>query len=268
MERVARIGMSYTDMRKLSGRLSQLGVTLKEPALPIVGTGFLISEKHPNFPEVIKIAKDNELSILMEAKFSRQDYQQASHFTLFGMPKTYPAPSDRFRYREITYDSGKACGTCGVGLKQIGPFRFERPVKLKERQIMGLHWVFDEVFVSLPLSEVFTRFGIKTREVLNSNGKRILADVRQIIVPDIFVPMDGTELRALKCPSCTSEKYEPRHDIFFPRLDQTTDAPIFKIKQYIGSGAEAFRQIIINKAVYEALMAAKTKSAIIDPVAA
>jgi hypothetical protein len=268
MERVSRIGMSYSSLRKLSGRFSQLGVKLDEPKIPQTHTVFLISENHPNFSEVMKIARDNELLILVEAKFSPEDYRQASHFTLFAMPKTYPSPSEGFEYRRITYDSSRACSVCGVGLRQIGPFRFERKIKLKERQIVGLHWIFDEIFVSLPLvSEVFARFGIETREVLNSNGKRTLPGVRQIVVPEIYVPIDGAELRTLKCSACSSEKYEPRRDIFFPRLEKITDAPIFKTMQYIGSGGEAFRQIIISKDVYDALIAAKAKSVIMDPIA-
>lgn len=272
MQRLRRISMGGRKSKKLSNVLRELGVDLPKPTSLPGGsdfTVFVVAESHPNFAAVLQLAKDNDLFVLEEVKFDHRDYAAATHVTLYGMPKTYPCtPRGGFPNGSNTYDLSDACGACGTGRRQINSFRLEKEVKVKEREVIGIHWIFDEIFMSPWLAaEVFEKIDVPTRDVLNCSGRRVFPGVRQGIIPEVFVPVDTAGLAMAKCPSCEREKFEPRPGLF-PRLMERTDAPIFRTAQYFGSGGQAYRQIIVKRTVYDDLIAAGTKSLIADPVAA
>ena len=67
----------------------------------------------------------------------------------------YPQPEDY--YEEITYETSNACLTCNIGLEQKNEFRFKSEPKAKHSQILGLNWVFDQIFVRQIVKEVFEK---------------------------------------------------------------------------------------------------------------
>jgi len=207
----------------------------------------------------------------------------------------YPQPENNFGYIDKTYDSSSACLTCDIGLKQKDEFRFRSEPKIKDIQFIGLNWVFDQVFVTQVVKEIFEKeqvTGVEfSQPVINKTGLAITG-LYQLRVDNLLssglladnlktevceLPKDKSMLKFLKAngsklaegPFCGQTKYIfPQGDncikLKVDALDNKTD--FVRLDYYFGSGGSANRPIIISDRVKQIIDREKWSGAFLQQI--
>lgn len=169
----------------------------------------------------------------------------------------YPMPDMDFGYLNLTYDLNNYCETCGIGKKQKDAFRLKNVPPKGKKRIFGVGWVFDELFVERNLyNEIFKPLGIKSREVLKFKKDTPFEDRVQLVLPRTEEKLEIKDNPIEKCDDCGRWKYQPMPQGFYPKYSNII-APIFKSKDYFGSGAEARNLIFVVKELREKLIEMK-----------
>ena len=114
---------------------------------------------------------------------------------------------------------------------------------------MQLNWIFDEYFVSPATWEaVFKPLGIEKRPaVVHRSGVEIQTLV-QLDIPQVCgLKLEGAAYT--ECPHCRRKKYPPIFRGFLPE-PVGPNTSIFKSSQSFGSGALAFKLVIVSADAY------------------
>jgi len=169
----------------------------------------------------------------------------------------YPMPDDDSGYLDLTYDLTNYCEECGIGLKQKDSFRIKNIPKEGKKRMFQLNWVYDEIFVDTQLfDEVFKPLGIKSRKVLRYKKDIPFENVVQLVIPETeeSLKLEGYPIE--EYGQCNKKKYQPMPIGFYPSYSNII-APIFKSKEYFGSGASAFKRIFITRELRDKLIELK-----------
>ncbi len=149
-----------------------------------------------------------------------------------------------------TFDLTQYCNMCGIGARQVAPFRLKQAPKL-QNSVLQLNWVFDELFVARSVwREVFEPLGIGFRPVVLHRTGEELGDLVQLDI-NRAVDVDVDCLKRFKdCRRCGRRKYWPKYLIgpYPPPLKR--DAGIFRSHQYFGDGLQAFNSIYISQRLF------------------
>lgn len=178
----------------------------------------------------------------------------------------YPQPDeDNFGYRQVTYDLSGYCEECGGGKRQKAPFRIKSEPKWGRRSIFQLNWVFDEYFVRPDTYEkIFKPLGIAYREVTNAKGTELKTVLQLVTDEEIRVTVDG--LPADTCRKCQRTKYIPVTRGPFPPLAVEPRGHLAKTEQYFGSGASAWKGVIVSQKLASALKEPNFRGVSLRPV--
>jgi len=156
---------------------------------------------------------------------------------------------------------------CGIGKRQIAPFRMKAEPKWGTRSAMQLIWIFDEIFVRPTAWEAtFRQFGIDRRPVLHHRTQRELESVVQLDIAALAELRMDDNLPYVVCRRCDRRKHAHVMRGFVP-APAPTDAPALKSCQYFGDGGAANRAVLISNAVYRAITAAKLRGMEFDACA-
>lgn len=210
---------------------------------------FEISENDPKWKLVEANCSAFDLIHSQQIKFSREEIASAEWAELQPAKHIgYPQPESG-GYKTVTYgDSG--CKRCGIGREQIAPFRIKKAPS-KRTSIFQLNWIFDEYFLSAEnrvLVEESGITGIQFMQVLLPSGQAI-EEWSQMRVPKVLQPgVSAVTLDAEHCTHCGLTKYhEPRGERLKISRSSLVGAPdIVKSWELFGSGARAYRQILIS----------------------
>ncbi len=269
----------YDLLRK---ELDKLGAAYKTKELGAIGgqasrsVEFSIGESDPLFPVVAELVRKYHFYVQVGVHYSQEDREIAEWVYAVAGEYQYPQPEDDFGYLEATYDTSAHCARCGMGAFQVRPFRLERDFK-QSSQFLGLHWVFDEIFVRPEARMIFEREQVSGIEFLHpvyhKSGQDI-ASVCQMVVLTTARPGLVTEgLSTVTCkadneesyvegigrlknrlgsyPYCGRVKYHfPRRDTIKFRADVMRELPdVAKSYEYFGSGAGANRLVLARNKV-------------------
>ncbi|MBL8215031.1 MAG: hypothetical protein JNK87_30210 [Bryobacterales bacterium] len=170
----------------------------------------------------------------------------------------YPEPSAGFGYIQQTFDMQTYC-PCGLGKRQVAPFRMKREPRWGRRSILQLHWEFETFFVTPAAWErCFRPFGVEKMPVLNHRTGEELASVVQLRIPEeTEAHVEGLRFRA--CERCGRRKYMPIDGCRFPGPKQVP-APLFHSIERFNDGA--FRLVYVRMDLYGAIYAAGLKGAV------
>jgi hypothetical protein len=183
--------------------------------------------------------------------FSLADLDSAKFLRILAKSGGYPQPEEENGYLSATYDLAEYCPHCGVGKKQARPLRLKGSPALRDNSILQLNWIFDEYFVSPATWEaVFKPLGIGMRPaVLHRTGAEIMSAV-QLAIPDVCdLALDEASYFE-ECRSCGRKKYSPVFRGFLPEPINPS-AMIVKSSQSFGSGALAFKLVLVSNALYK-----------------
>jgi hypothetical protein len=186
----------------------------------------------------------------------------------------YPQPEDN--YKEATYDTRNYCSRCGQGAIQNRPFRLKKDFVQRQTKFLGLHWVFDEIFVRPEIKGLFDAAsvsGITYLDVVQHKTGQRINDLLQVKIPVLDHPgLITDELFTVTCKSQNEESYvegvgqiqdKPglpfcgRVKYRYPltkqikfRASALKSQPDFvKSQEYLGSGAAANRFILVRNRV-------------------
>lgn len=192
-----------------------------------------------------------EISDFVKSKFTEQEENDAIRLVYAGIwANGYPMNDSDNGYRKTTYDDSNFCGTCGIGLIQKEPFRLKKaPNWGGSKKMFSLNWVYDELFVKKEVYEtLFKNNGIKSEEVLLYKKETIIEDTVQLMLPviDISLNLEGYPYEV--CKNCNRIRYDLINKGFFPPFkDEVGNTPIFKSKEWFGTGANARKYIFVSQ---------------------
>jgi len=268
MRIVHRISFSETDASKRIVEAEGLKLWRGQDFLSHLAS-FDIDESDQRWPSISKHIPQLDAVDIVWTEFTRRELQRARWLSMSpGWLHDYPQPDGDLGYLKATYDLSEYCSRCGIGARQVLPFRFRREPKWGTRQILGVNWVPDELFVRPEAWEaVLKPFKIQCAPVLQHRSGEELGTVVQLKcdrISDFELDMKGHESEV--CESCGRRKHLPwvrgpiSSAVSFPNCD------IFKTKDCFGSGASAYRHIIISQALYGAVVGHKLRGAVFGVV--
>lgn len=234
----------------IQGNLRRLGIEVEQGFAT-----FEIDESNISWPELEPKLSVWQAVDVVTTTFTAGELKKAPSLRMApSWHHGYPQPENDFGFLAETYDLTDYCAECGVGKHQIAPFRMKGEPKWGKRHILQLNWVFDEFFV---LPEVWERafqpFGIGCRPVVDFRSGQNLQTVVQI---------DNTAIATSKlriaenqpaeaCTSCDRRKYLPISKGPFPSFVEEPTEPMLKTQEYFGSGASAWRAVIVSSALFQ-----------------
>ncbi|UTT62904.1 hypothetical protein [Microcella humidisoli] len=251
---------------QVARELGELGIQVS----PDGHFGFWFDESDSRWPAVVDWLASHGRSfedLISTTRFTNGELKAAEwHEFSTDWHWSYPQPNDDvFGYRKVTYDDSEFCPHCGIGLRQVAPFRMRGEPRWGRRSVLQLNWVFDELFVTPELwDSVFKPLGVPAREVHNSRGEA-LTTVVQLVVDDL-VDLEMGAYPPRRCGVCGIEKFDPVSRGFFPAPRTKPTAAMCRSNQWFGSGARAFRAIMASREVYAQLQEAMAKGAVFVPV--
>ena len=254
--------------------LDQGGIDHKYEESIVGKTVFLlISESNPKWPVLEEAIDSFDVLHSVELKFSKKDIRNAPWCELgvtshFG----YPQPENDFEYKNVTYVSGSACDTCGVGAVQSSPFRFRKEPSQKRSHLLQLNWVFDAFFASVEARNDIEAAGLSGMTfgpiVLHKTGK-VIAKRFQMHVAEILPPVvDTSRLTIEVCSECGNTKYNcPTGEmlkITEPKINSELD--IVKTSEWFGSGGGGFRIVVISQRFANIVLDKRWRGISLSPV--
>ncbi|MEM9141348.1 MAG: hypothetical protein AAGA86_00080 [Bacteroidota bacterium] len=166
----------------------------------------------------------------------------------------YPMPDMDFGYLNLTYDLSDYCESSGIGKKQKDAFRLKNVPKAGKKRMFGVGWIFDEYFVDIELyNELFKPLGIKSRPVLKYKKEEPFDTHVQLVLEETEETLDLKDNPIEKCEESGRWKYQPMPQGFYPQYKNII-APIFKSKEWFGTGAEARKRIFVTQELREKLI--------------
>lgn len=262
MKIVHNIALSVGELEQAA--FAEVGVPLKRGF-----TSFLIEEEDLRWPGVAGLARLYQAVDTTTTKFSSQELSAAKYL---GMASSwhhgYPEPSDTFGYLEKTFDQKSYCRNCGIGLVQMEPFRIKRPPTWGAKSILQLNWVFDEYFVRPDVwEEVFKPHGVGCRSVLLDSTSVPVESMVQLDISNMVELKVDDGILDDRCRACGRGKYLPISRGGCPAPVGPIDAAAFKSFQYFGSGARAYRAVMVSASLYRAIKSAGIKGVDFKPCA-
>lgn len=171
----------------------------------------------------------------------------------------YPQPDGDGSYRNLTYDLSNYCKNCGCGSVQKASFRIKKEPAWAKNKIFQLHWIGDEIFSERNFyNNFFAPLGIGSRAVLiHKTGNEAEATV-QLELPTFNEDLDVSNFPFETCPVCNRKKYQALIPDFIHKYHSEPPFPIFKGKEYFGSGGMGFKRMFVSQEVRQGFLKNKT----------
>ena len=231
---------------------TNLGVQLDRGPKDMPGASigsFEISEDEPQWPIVRSLAEKVKITDFVRTRFSNSELDGANVLcVLASAHRGYPQPSKKMGYLEETYDLSEYCRECGIGHRQIRPFRIKSKPASKH-SVLQLNWVFDEFFVFRDVwEEIFKPFDIDCWPVVSDETGEVSKSIVQLRIShkaDLKDDIDSNQT----CHCCGRTK-SPLSLRGFAPTPIDIPAPIFRSTQYFGNGGNAFNRLFITAPLY------------------
>jgi hypothetical protein len=211
-------------------------------------TSLKIGEGDPRWKDARELAARFQITDFPSTRFDHSEIEAATALCMLATShRGYPEPSEGFGFLDATFDLSDYCYKCGIGGRQIRPFRLKSAPVLK-RSVMQLNWVFDEFFVARDVwSAVFEPQGIDYWPVVLASTGEVVHSVVQIKI-DLQVNLKLQENNTTTCPHCSRSKRLFELKGFCPAPAEIP-APILKSSQYFGSDGAAFRRVLVSSSL-------------------
>jgi len=246
MKIIHRLAFRYDS--KIKETVTELGIPFKDGFICVCK----IAENDIRWSQLNELINpNNEGTHIVYAEFTAKELGAANYLEIASKwHHGYPEPSDGNEYRELTYNLDEYCPKCGSGKRQKAPFRFKKSPVWGQKNILQLNWIFDEYFVKPEIWQaVFEPFGIGCRPVvLDKSGRELDSVVQLELTEQVELNnLDGAPFNT--CDVCGRLKYLPLTGRFMP-APAITNAAMFRSNQYFGSGASAWRMVIVSQELF------------------
>lgn len=214
-----------------------------------IGIAFDIAENDPKWAEAARLAARYKAIESVYTRFTEAECDSAKYLGIVAAShRGFPEPASGKGYLAATFDLSAFCARCGIGRRQVRPFRMKAAPRL-HNSLMQLNWIFDEYFAAPAIwAGVFKPMGIGCRPVRkHATGAELDSVVQLDIAENVDLKSAGND--GAECPACGRRKTPVSLRGYFPE-PESTEAPIFKSSQYFGSDAGAFRLVFVSNALY------------------
>ena len=242
--------VSVASSSSVAASLSEVGVHVASAGL----VTFEVDESDPSWRLVDPWVRSYGAVDVASTVFSAEELAAAAQLEMVAdWHHGYPQPERNFGYLRGTFDGG-ACGVCGVGRCQVGPFQLTGEPKWGRRNVLQLNWVFDEFFVKPELwSAVFEPLGVCCRPVVDRKGQVLQTVVQLVVDAEVDVETDG--LTSMVCSACGQRKFAVSRRGFSPAPREPGGAELMaRSRQWFGSGASAHCEVIVARELRRALL--------------
>lgn len=150
---------------------------------------YTFSENDPLARTLLSFTKANGLYLQSALYYSEEEINNAEWVICEVGEYQYPQPENN--YKEVTYDLSNYCSNCGIGKIQNAPFRLKKNFTQKKLGFLGLHWVFDEIFVRPNIVTVFEKeeiTGISFTNVIHHKTDSVINNLYQMQINTIIEP--------------------------------------------------------------------------------
>ena len=186
--------------------------------------------------------------------------------------KYYPEPQDDFGYLQTTYGNTHTCNWCQKGATQKQSFVIRNKPNFGPRHFLTLNWVWDQLFVSNKVIEVFEENNIKGADfwpVYSRSGIEY-DNTKQLYVPTLLKPglCEESIEKYHICKECQYKgmKLNPGFIYFKSQAFDGVDTDIVKSFENTGWCWKT-RLTIISQNLYKVLQDNKlAKGLIFDPI--
>jgi hypothetical protein len=242
------VGMRL-DSEEEREKFIELGVNLPRGKL----TSFDIDEDDPRWEQIGLLVSECKYPTFdtVTTEFSTLELEAAKFLGMIACSnRGFPQPAEDQGYLSVTYDLTERCTHCGLGKRQIHPFRMRTSPGLRSNSVLQLNWVFDEYFVTPETWDtVFKPFGIGCRPVLLHKTGTELQSVVQLTIQEVCdLKLDGAKHE--ECPGCFRRKHPFVTRGFFPK-PAVSSASIFKSSEWFGEFG--FKLVIVSSRLYRAI---------------
>jgi hypothetical protein len=278
--------ISFNRILNLERRLLELGLEHDPIAESPEGRlcFFYIYEEDAAWETVKKLIEKYGVWDVEKVAFSKEEKEHADWFYIHLASAGYPQPESNFGYLNQTYDIKNYCTHCGIGKEQNNAFRLKKNPMAKNRELMMLNWIADEVFVTPAVKNIFEKEKVKGIDF--SNPKLIktgqfIDDLFQIKINHIL--KEGLVTDQLESSVCkkknegsesASKAFCGRTKYLFPRRSPIKfkkeifkGAPdIVKSNEWFGAAGNASRLILISKRARKIIEREKWRGPFFEPV--
>lgn len=153
---------------------------------PLSSIEYTFSEQEHYAPHLKEFANLHGITIQSALHYEEAEILRAEWVIVEVGEFQYPQPEDN--YIGATYDTQDYCSRCGQGKKQNRPFRLKKDFVQKQAKFLGLHWVFDEVFIRPIIKSIFDTAGISGigySNVIHHKTDQPISDLLQMNIPVI-----------------------------------------------------------------------------------
>jgi hypothetical protein len=259
MRVIHRVSLSDdAERRRILSSVAVAFNTSQSPLVPMLW--FDIDETHPAWQEVRQWIAEWQAGDIVQAKFTSRELSEATYLQISpGWHYGYPQPEDDFGFLEATYDLSAYCPTCGIGKKQVAPFRMKSEPNWGKKHFLQLNWVFDEFFI-LPKvwEEIFKPLGVDGSPVVEHRTGKPLRTVVQLDIKNVATSaLSIKQFPSETCGRCERKKYLAISGGFFPAFVADTSSRLCKTQECFGSGGSAWHAVVVSSEVYRAIEARK-----------
>lgn len=212
----------------------------------------MIADDDDRLPMLEKLLENESYNRSLAYEYEQADFDATNYFVCsITWLNGYPLPTKT--YHKVTFDQS-LCPKCRAIRNQVAPYRLNSEPKWGNRQFMGINRVYDALFTRPETWElVFKPFGIKSKEVLASGGKKILESVVQVMIPEVSVDLDIPDnVLRVQCEECGTVKYDPIRGIY-PAITDNVSEAAFRPRTLFGSGWSSNNLIVFQRELYEVL---------------
>lgn len=254
--------ISFTSSPERQRELARLGVVVAA-----VGPVTLeVDESLASWPKLSEWLQRHRVVDFVSTKFTPKELDEARWLAL--APEWhcgYPQPDEgNFGYRLATYDVTALCDRCGIGMRQIAPFQMKGEPKWGAKGILQLNWVFDEYFVTPAVwKEVFKPHQVPCRPVMNTRGEALRTVVQLVVEEECSIDVNGLPFE--RCSQCDRIKYLPVTRGPFPGWKGTPGSLMARTRESFGSGAGAFKGVLVAAEIARTLRAKKVRGVSLKP---
>ncbi len=232
----------------------------------------LISESHPKWRPLAKWLNAHDTLHTVELKFTPAEVRAAPWCTIMASHIGYPQPADDFGYLHVTYESPSGCLACGIGFRQVSPFRLRTAPDSHRLRLFQLNWVFDEFFVTdacrdeLRASRIS---GIDFYPVLHhKTGSEIIGWSQMRIVETLEAPLNTAGLVTETCNRCSGSKfnYPQGEPLALASSPPETTPDVVKSREWFGSGGEAHHLVVVSQRFASLILRSKWRGPFLAPL--
>lgn len=267
--------VSFTSLDAVDGVIEALGIKYKKtPGLHgYYLLTFEIEESDPRWPQVAELMQEKgKRDLFFNTVFTKEEILSAEWVRLIPtFEQGYPQPEETWVENPINYED--ECPECGVGFRQIAPFRLAREPRLGKHDFLCLYWTYTVFCTSRVLETLKAHqiLGYEVWEAIIHRTNRPSQVVSQLVFPNVAGPglTDVDKLQPETCPRCGITKYAPhmRGYMHLKREAMQPDVDVLLTHEWFGGMPHSgFREILVSNRLARLILEKSWRGVALKPV--